>query len=549
MALNSKIILCKNIKVDRNYKNCLTYSESDMLSLCNTNAVKIGTDFTFIGGKGSTTIEVPYTYGECLQCNYLAYQNTLYSNKWYFCFIDKVEYRNDNSTRITFTVDYFHTWHDYYDIKSCFVVREHVSDDTIGKHTIPENLETGEYISASKQLLYNTGNSTYIAISSTWLPSNMWDDNEGILYGGVFSGSPIVIFDSPVQATHFLRAMDELNKGDAIVGIFLVPQEFKGASQWKGYYMTSNYGSVTCAVAPTTSSCMYLSTRVAVNSPINLNGYTPKNNKLFVYPYNYFYVSNNAGSDVEYHYEDFINRSPLFTTVGVLTPGCSIRTIPINYKNLEDPTTSPVSDPFLSYTYGVTGAKYPICSWTTDVYTNWLTENGINIAVSYATSALSIGAGVAMLATGAGAMAGAGLIAGGVMGIAGEMKQEYEHSLTPPQAKGNTNAGDILYSSRGMNIPVYKMTIRYEYAKSIDNFFTMFGYKVNVLETPNLNSRSIFNYIQIGQGEIIAYQKNNVLSIPPEDLEEINNIFRKGVTLWHNHSNIGDYTLNNTIVS
>ena len=154
-----------------------------------------------------------------------------------------------------------------------------------------------------------------------------------------------------------------------------------------------------------------------------------------------------------------------------------------------------------------------------------------------------------MLATGAGAMAGAGFIAGGVMGIAGEMKQEYEHSLTPPQAKGNTNAGDVLFATREMTIPAFKMTIRNEYAKSIDDFFTMFGYKVNSLKVPNFNSRSVFNYIQIGQGEILAYQKNNVLSVPPQDLEEINNIYRKGVTLWHNHDNIGNYSLNNTIVT
>lgn len=153
------------------------------------------------------------------------------------------------------------------------------------------------------------------------------------------------------------------------------------------------------------------------------------------------------------------------------------------------------------------------------------------------------------MATGVGAMAGAGFVAGGVMGIAGEMKQEHEHSLTPPQAKGNTNAGDVLFASRGMGAIAYKMSIRNEFARSIDNFFTMFGYKVNLLEIPNLNSRSIFNYIQIGQGEILAYQKDNVLSIPPQDLEEINNIYRKGVTLWHDHSNIGNYNLNNEIVN
>ena len=33
-TLNSKILLCKNINVDKNYINVLDYSESQMLALC-----------------------------------------------------------------------------------------------------------------------------------------------------------------------------------------------------------------------------------------------------------------------------------------------------------------------------------------------------------------------------------------------------------------------------------------------------------------------------------------------------------------------------------
>lgn len=544
MALNSKIMICKNIKIDRNYKNCLTYTETEMLSLCNTNKVASADDFTFIGGKGSTTIEVPFTYSQCLSSNYLAFQNTLYSNKWYFCFIDRVEYRNDLSTRITFTVDYFHTWYDYYDKKACFVVREHVSDDTIGLHTIPENLETGEYIAYENDYLFDDANSCYIAVSCTTLPSPISEDYTGYQYGGIFSGAMLLLFDSPTEVTKFIKFMDEDAKADAIIAIFMVPTIFKGDARFITYSFVSpvETRSIKCAIPDSTTTATILESNKNITRPTAVDGYIPKNNKLFCYPYSYFYVTNKAGADVEYHYEDFINNSPSFTTIGVMSAGCSIRAVPKNYKKLADLGSS-----LLSYNYGISIAKYPICSWQSDVYTNWLTANGINIAVSFATSALSIGAGVAMLATGAGAMAGAGFIAGGVMGIAGEMKQEYEHSLTPPQAKGNTNAGDVQFASKGMGAMVYKMCVRNEYAKCIDDYFTIFGYKVNSLKVPNINTRPIYNFVQIGQGEILAYQKNNVLSVPPLDLEEINNIYRKGVTLWHNHNNIGDYSLNNQI--
>jgi hypothetical protein len=43
----------------------------------------------------------------------------------------------------------------------------------------------------------------------------------------------------------------------------------------------------------------------ALPKPTNLDGYTPKNNKLFTYPYCYLIYSNNNGSNNILHYEKF----------------------------------------------------------------------------------------------------------------------------------------------------------------------------------------------------------------------------------------------------
>ena len=37
--------------------------------------------------------------------------------------------------------------------------------------------------------------------------------------------------------------------------------------------------------------------------------------------------------------------------------------------------------------------------------------------------------------------------------------------------------------------------------------------------------------------------------IPASDLEKINNICRKGVTIFHSYTNIGNYTISNPIRS
>jgi hypothetical protein len=37
-------------------------------------------------------------------------------------------------------------------------------------------------------------------------------------------------------------------------------------------------------------------------------------------------------------------------------------------------------------------------------------------------------------------------------------------------------------------------------------------------------------------------------SIPQKYMKEINDAFRKGITIWHDHNSIGNYSVSNTIV-
>lgn len=68
------------------------------------------------------------------------------------------------------------------------------------------------------------------------------------------------------------------------------------------------------------------------------------------------------------------------------------------------------------------------------------------------------------------------------------------------------------------------------------------GYQINETKIPNLTGRPIFNYVQIAQSESIGFG-----SVPSKFMEIINNAFRNGVTIWHNHENIGNYNLNNQL--
>lgn len=76
-----------------------------------------------------------------------------------------------------------------------------------------------------------------------------------------------------------------------------------------------------------------------------------------------------------------------------------------------------------------------------------------------------------------------------------------------------------------------------EYLQIIDDYFTRFGYKICKLENPNINGRRYWNYVETGTGEV-----------PSKYMDIINNACRRGVTIWHNHANIGNYSLNNIII-
>jgi hypothetical protein len=84
------------------------------------------------------------------------------------------------------------------------------------------------------------------------------------------------------------------------------------------------------------------------------------------------------------------------------------------------------------------------------------------------------------------------------------------------------------------------MTIKKEYAKRIDEFFTMYGYKVNSLKIPNVSDRPYWNYVQ-------TIDVNIKGSIPHNDMKRLKQMYNEGVTLWKSASYFLDYTKDNNL--
>lgn len=508
---NSVIYLCR-VNLDSDLKDTLTFSnKQEQINYFNSRIGKTFTDYSYL--RKNNAIRVNGNYDEISKYPYLFLRNNE-EDRYYFYFIIDYNYINENVTEIIIKLDSWQTYQFDIQFYNSFVEREHVSDDTIGVHTVPENLELGEYINYDRAKFNYPGNGNMIIVGSTInLEDTSYPDISGNTYGGVYSGIKYYGFVTIESINNMLNSVASAGKLDAIQFMFMLPG---GLVDIEGMHIAS---SITPKVLTWSA-----------NKPTDINGYVPKNNKLFTYPYCYMLITNGASESAILQYNLFSDSNCNFKIYSVPTPGMSIRLVPQNYNGTVD-----------NQSEGLNLAKFPICSWNSDVFTNWLTQNGVNVGLSAVGSVGTIAGGVGLMMTGAGALAGAGAIANGLMGVANTVGQVYQHSLQPNQLNGNSNSGDVSFASNETTFCIYGRSIRYEYAKIIDNYFSMYGYKVNSVKIPNINTRKNWNFVKTINCHIMG-------NIPQSNLLEIQNAFDNGITLWHNPSTIYDYSQDNSNV-
>ncbi len=502
-----------DVPLQNDYKNTLYFaSKSAQQSYFQSKVITSYSYTDFSYQRKDNIIRIPTHYDNIYKCNYVMYQNSAYNNKWFYAFVTDLEYINDGRTDLHIETDVLQTWLFDYTVKSSFVEREHVSNDSVGLHTVPENVELGEYISNGFVRDNQLSDFVYIVQVTEYVSGSI---PLATNFGGVYAPGGAYICPNAQTVVNIISALDNAGKGDAITNVYIVPAKVvnntSGAIQYSGQDSPVTYD-------------------VEIDKQTTLNGYTPRNKKLLTYPYNYLVLDNNNGSSNILQYENFSTNNCVFEVAGVPTVGGSIKCVPKNYKG---------EDRFQQE--GIMAGKFPTCGWVNDVYTNWLTQNAVNIGVGIATSAVEIVGGVGLMATGAGGVAGAGAIASGATGIANSVGQIYQHSLMPNSSKGNINGGDINTCYNMNKFYFIKMSIKSEYAQIIDKYFDMYGYKVNMVKVPNKNHRSNYWYTK-------TINVNITGDIPQNDMQKIKNCYDNGITFWKNPANIEDYSVSNNIV-
>ena len=490
MAHTNTIILSKGIKLDKNYKQVMSYTESQMLTLLQDASHLVFRNNTYNFNNNTGRINIQASYGTCIQANYMAFQNSEYSNKWFFAFIDNIIMISPSTCEIEYTIDVFATWFDYWNPKECFIIRQHATTDVAGDNTIPEDIEHGEYIANGAEQIYSGfGSYYYVVVTNGGLFSG--DNFPVCSIGGLPGTGFYYVTDSIIGLRQLYGLTDSTNNKD-IIQCYMIPQNLIPSSAISTIQSTPFIGDLSLGFG----SPQRIDWTAIGSRPTSLNGVTPVNKKLLTYPYQFAWWTNSNGS-----------------------------------SNIS-----------------LMGGKFPTLGWSEDAYTNWLTQNSVNHMIGYATIGTQILGGAALMATGGGALAGATMVTSGLTNAATAVKAYYDHSKESDSFKGNINGGDVLSALGANTFVCVPKCIKAEYVHKIDKYFTRYGYRQNAVQYPNMTHRQNYNYIQIASEDNIGYDNmHNGISVPASAMETINNIYRSGVTIWNNHTNFGDYSVSNNI--
>lgn len=466
-------------------------------------------------------IRVPVVAEKIYNVNYVMFRNNNFGTKWFYAFVTRVDYINDNMSQLSFEIDILQTWMFDYTVHPSFVIREHTNNDAIGANVMPENVSIGdhvygEFLRSGEMYPYQAK----ICVAASF-DKNLSPAQAG-LHGFVYNGIALNIFDTAEEVNSFIDQATGDTKADGILSIFMVPS-----------FITDNMSDEEeLGVEHTPKKRAFVDIQIDKEFG-SFDGYTPRNNKLYTYPYNFLTVISGPSNIVEMHYEYFDSTTCGFSLYGELSLNPQMILIPRHYRitdNNQDYRNMIMSLPL---------SGFPQCSYICDTY-KMIMASQVN---QYQTKQLVNATGgffgtIANLVTGN--IGGALNAAGGAISDAMMTEAKLQDQARLPPTAHTMEADVTAYSLGYMDYRFANTKIRGEFAKSIDDYFTMYGYATNRLKQPNIFGRRNWNYVRTSGAVITG-------SMPADDLAKIIDIFNRGVTFWHT-TDVGNYNLPNPIV-
>lgn len=528
-----------NVRFDSELRSTLWFPDRDTQTswfLSQSDNV-IFNDITYV--KKDNAIVLGCREEDVWRFNYVMYQNTNFSSKWFYAFIVKREWASDYSVKFYLQTDPIQTWMFDWSLMTSFIERQHSTTDNVGDNIVPEPV-------GSSQTIYQFAGSvdcdpTWISVFATSSPSG--EPMEGVALGGMYSGSANV-FNDTVLPNHFLSTYVENGLATAISRI----------------QQHTDFGDEHGKIGHELTYQVY---------PSDLAGYVPRNKKLLSGAFVNGYVTG-FGQEIKF--------TPDFCSDGI-----------VDLKFVQDITSGSVYCYVANYgKRGSTGStnvlgfmfNYPESTWAYNQYKNdYNLHNGSNSmfiqrsemsrranrnsAILDTASGIISGIGnaveagqKAMLlnfgdAIGAGASAISDLssivqdyntLYGYATGI-DEISQQLsyiEESYNAPAVGGVAVSNPFIAAGQtevqyGWIVPDARFAERY------DQFLDVYGYAQNAYSIPNLHARKSWTYVKVTELMLDG-------NCPDEDEVRIKAAFRNGIFFWVYDREYGNFNQDNGVL-
>lgn len=588
IAPNSTVCFLKDVPLDPTFDHTIWFSNATDQNWYFTTKIKPTiTDATFGTiafeinnltyqryAKGIIRVKIPADF--LYDCNYMMFRNTNFSNRWFYAFIIKVEYVNNETANVYYTIDVMQTWYFDYTLLDSFVDREHSATDVVGENIYPEGLELGEIMQMGNAILVNKddyfGTATIEGVTVeypytvmkilaiTTIDISQYASSAYVAtWNNYISGVPTGLFYSWIYSMDGLNIIisnleqNNINIEDVFISLYVLPTGINADSCAYANPMNDTTNAAYSYKTITKKQSGYLGEN---------EDYTPRNKKLYCYPYNFLQIE--TGDNIaQLKYELFSGTDCDFILRFSILPYPVETLIPKNYKAKNGSEI---------FNERLTISDYPQIPFVADVFKVYLAQNasqlGVkNIRLNYDIN-MAIGKGVtnvmgSAIRTGAaaalaGTTGGASLALNSTAYMTNPMSNEqtmgllssvvnavddYQNAMfnrrqflaqiddimrQPPQMNGSQPSN----SDFGMGITAFRarrMCAKREYLERIDNFFDMYGYATRKLKIPNTHVRKHWTYTKtvgcVAKGEI-----------PADDLYAICKIYDHGITFWTNAS-------------
>lgn len=526
---SSNLKLYSGVPLDNTYEHTLYFKDRQEQNNyfhggSGANVVKNFTNLTYVRvNKGSVKVEAKTS--EVYNANYMAFKNEQFENKWFYAFIIKIDYLNNETCEIFYEIDEMQTWFLDCTLLDSYIEREHTTSDRIGEHLVTEPI--GKGLMEESSYYYSDDHTSVESernIFTNWgavltSPYNNFGNDDSKHLGRIFGSMPTCLYTigfKDIGGHSYIYHIQDFfnvlnNDWDAsiknIINLSIYPTDLIPDSAAYQRISTSERGGNFNEL-----NSVY-STSVEFKKPVSNGRYIPRNKKLLTYPYCYF-VLNYNGNEREYKYELFSDSKCEFLAIGDPTTGSSVALFPQGYA----------SSGGVAYDEVFYLDNLPKIAFASDKFSDWVYNNASNVIGGVLTNTANV--------LGKTNKAEQGLKLGG--SITESLISGFSASAQTNEIFNGVSSAlsRITNMCGGTFIP---KSLKLEYAEMLDDFFDKYGYAINKIKRPNINARKHWTYTKTN-GCVL---KGNA---PVDSINSIIKCFDRGITFWKNADEVGKYT-------